>query len=307
MKTIRKTLVVIDSEQSVPQLLEKAKLIATLSESHLHLLACNKTANLSSHLMDIQDALSAEGFSVSTEQAWDGCAHHTIIAVQQEQGCGLVMKQHQPDKFLSKALRTPDDWALLRRCPCPVLMIKGAIPWAGGAILAAVDAGATDTAHKILQAGVVGHSFDLSQLTGGSLHIISACPPPTLAAADPIYQVKESIHSYYHEQCRALQKEFGIDEAHLHIEEGPAEILIPGMAHRLGAAITVIGNVARSGLAGSLIGNTCEMILDALQSDILVLKPGDVIAHLEELAAPRLDESINFQARHWPYTHPPQS
>jgi nucleotide-binding universal stress UspA family protein len=42
--------------------------------------------------------------------------------------------------------------------------------------------------------------------------------------------------------------------------------------------------VARSGLSGVLIGNTAEAVLDALESDVLVLKPQEVEDHLVELA-----------------------
>jgi len=69
--------------------------------------------------------------------------------------------------------------------------------------------------------------------------------------------------------------------------EGPADVVIPQVAHQISAAVTVIGTVARTGLSGALIGNTAEVILDALESDVLVLKPDDVIAHLEELVAQR--------------------
>ncbi|MDT4855639.1 Universal stress protein E [compost metagenome] len=73
----------------------------------------------------------------------------------------------------------------------------------------------------------------------------------------------------------------------MHIEEGPADVLIPHVAHQLGAAVTVIGTVARSGISGALIGNTAEVVLDTLESDVLVLKPESIIAHLEELVAQR--------------------
>jgi nucleotide-binding universal stress UspA family protein len=75
-----------------------------------------------------------------------------------------------------------------------------------------------------------------------------------------------------------------VDDEHLHIEEGPADVLIPFMAHKLQAAVTVIGTVARTGLSGALIGNTAEVVLDALESDVLVLKPQEVEDHLVELA-----------------------
>ncbi|MNP74861.1 Universal stress protein E [compost metagenome] len=45
----------------------------------------------------------------------------------------------------------------------------------------------------------------------------------------------------------------------------------------------VIGTVARSGLSGALIGNTAEVVLDKVESDVLVLKPAEVADHLDEL------------------------
>ncbi|MNN81792.1 Universal stress protein E [compost metagenome] len=57
------------------------------------------------------------------------------------------------------------------------------------------------------------------------------------------------------------------------------------MALQLDAAVTVIGSVARSGLSGALIGNTAEVVLDTLQSDVLVLKPDDICDQLEKLTA----------------------
>ncbi len=105
-----------------------------------------------------------------------------------------------------------------------------------------------------------------------------------LSSADPTFQLKETIEAKYREQCRAFQAEFDIDDQHLHIEEGPADVLIPFMARKLQAAVTVIGTVARSGLSGVLIGNTAEAVLDTLESDVLVLKPQEVEDHLVELA-----------------------
>ncbi|PRW92117.1 universal stress protein UspA, partial [Pseudomonas fragi] len=64
----------------------------------------------------------------------------------------------------------------------------------------------------------------------------------------------------------------------------PADVLIPHIAHRLQAAVTIIGTVARTGISGALIGNTAEVVLDAVQSDVLVLKPQTLMDHLQELA-----------------------
>lgn len=303
MQTIRNTLVVMDAQQSDALLLDRATLIARATSSHLHLLACNKNAQLISNLQPTEDALRQQGFSVSSQQAWQGSLHKTIIAVQQEQDCGLVIKRHLPDNPLLKTFLPSEDWKLLRFCPCPVLIVKSAESWEGGVILAAIDAGNSDVNHRVLHAGIVGHGYDIARMIGGSLHIMSAHPCTEQLSADPVYHLRSSIYAMYHEHCRALQAEYEVSEDCLHIEEGPAESLIPAIAERLSVSLTVIGSVARSGLSGALLGNTAENILDSLNSDLLVLKPDDIINHLEELASPPHSQALDNAIHSWPYSH----
>jgi len=285
MQAIRSILVVIEPEHSESLALKRAKLIAGVTQAHLHLLVCDKKHEHSALLSVLKSSLSSEGYSVTTEQAWNDSLHQTIIDVQQAEGCGLVIKQHFADNPLKKALLTPADWKLLRYCPTPVLLVKTSKPWAGGVILAAIDVGNTDGEHRALHTSIVDHGFDIASLAKARLHVVSAHPSPMLSAADPVFQLKETIEARYREQCKAFQAEFDIDDAHLHIEEGPADVLIPHTAHQLQAAVTIIGTVARTGLSGALIGNTAEVVLDSLESDVLVLKPQDMMDHLEELAA----------------------
>lgn len=283
MQAIRSILVVIEPEHSESLALKRAKLIAGVTQAHLHLLVCDKKHDHSAMLSVLKAALLEDGYNVTTEQAWNESLHETIIDVQQAEGCGLVVKQHFPDSPLKKALLTPADWKLLRYCPTPVLLVKTAKPWTGGVILAAIDVGNIDGEHRTLHASIIDHGYDISSLAKAHLHVISAHPSPMLSAADPTFQLKETIEASYREQCKAFQAEFDIDDDHLHIEEGPADVLIPYMAHKLGASVTVIGTVARTGLSGALIGNTAEVVLDALESDVLVLKPDDIMDHLEEI------------------------
>lgn len=287
MQAIRSILVVMEPNHSEDLALKRAKLIAGVTQSHLHLLVCDKKSDHTGYLSDLTGLLNSEGFSTSSQQAWDENQHQTIINVQQAEGCGLVIKQHFPDNPLKKALLTPGDWKLLRYCPAPVLMVKSDKPWAGSVILAAVDVGNADSEHRSLHTSIVSHGFDIAALAKAELHVISAHPTPMLSAADPTFQLKETIETRYREQCKAFQAEYDISDERLHITEGPADSLIPQLARQLNAGVTVIGTVARTRLSGALIGNTAEVILDTLESDILVLKPDDIIAHLEELVAQR--------------------
>ncbi|BCD87668.1 hypothetical protein PSm6_40750 [Pseudomonas solani] len=287
MQAIRSILVVVDPNHPDGLALKRAKLIAGVTQSHLHLLVCDRKADHAAYLADLSGALASEGYSVTSQQAWNENLHQTVIAVQQAEGCGLVIKQHVPDNPLKRFLLTPDDWKLLRYCPGPVLMVKTDTPWTGGIVLAAVDVGNSDGEHRTLHASIISHGYDIAGLAKGTLHVISAHPSPMLSAADPTFQLKESIEARYRAECRSFQEEFDVSDERLHVEEGPADVLIPHVAHKLKAAVTVIGTIARTGLSGALIGNTAEVVLDSLESDVLVLKPDEIIAHLEELVAQR--------------------
>ena len=284
MQAIRSILVVIQPDLPEQLALKRAQLIASVTQSHLHLLICAEPAQNHAALLDtLTKTLTDEGYSVTAQQAWQDGPHQTVIAVQQAEGCALVIKQHRRDSLLKKAFLTPEDWKLLRYCPCPVLMVKNDQPWTGRAILAAVDVGNSDSEHQTLHTGIVGHASDIARLCQGELHVLSAPPSPMLSAADPTFQLKETIEQRYREACRRFQDEYEVPDSHLHIQEGPADVLIPKTAHALNAAVTVIGTVARTGLAGALMGNTAEVVLDSLESDVLVLKPEDIIQHLETL------------------------
>ncbi|MFC6338018.1 universal stress protein UspA [Pseudomonas sp. CCM 7891] len=283
MQAIRSILVVIEPAHSESLALRRAKLIAGVTGAHLHLLVCDRKHDHGAMLSLLKERLLVDGYSVTTEQAWSDSLHETIIIVQQAEGCGLVIKQHFPDSSLKKALLTPADWKLLRYCPSPVLLVKTATPWVGGVILAAIDVGNTDSEHRSLHNAIVDHGFDIARLAKAQLHVISAHPSPMLSAQDPVLQLTETIEARYREQCKAFQAEFDIDDFHLHIEEGPADVLIPHAAHKWQAAVTIIGTVARTGISGALIGNTAEVVLDAVESDVLVLKPQALMDHLEEL------------------------
>lgn len=286
MQAIRSILVVIEPDHADSLALKRARLIAGVTQAHLHLLMCDKSNHPhNAVLVELKQRLHNEGFTATVEQAWNDSQHKTIIQVQQAEGCGLVIKQHFPDNPLKKALLTPEDWKLLRQCPSPVLMVKTDKPWASGVILAAVDVGNADGEHRALHFNIVDHGYDIAALAKAQLHVIAAHPSPMLSAADPVFQLKETIEARYREQCQAFQTEFDIDDSHLHIAEGPADVLIPFTARQLGASVTIIGTVARSGISGALIGNTAEVVLDSLESDVLVLKTEEITRHLEEVWA----------------------
>lgn len=277
MYDIGRLLVVLGAEHP-PLALNRARLIAQATGAHLHLLVCDRHHDRAALLAGLKAGLADEGYSVSGEQAWDQTLQRTVTLVQQAEGCDLVIKQHVPDGALN--VLTPPDWQLLRHCPAPVLMVRHARRWREGRVLAAVDVGNADGQHRELQDQIIDQAFQIAELAQAELHLVSAHPLPALAAPAPQFQRRDQVREPYQAYYQSLQDHFDIPDERLHIAEGPADVIIPWVASQLNAAVTVIGTVARTGIAGALIGNTAEAVLDRLESDVLVLKTAQISEHL---------------------------
>ncbi|WP_300654303.1 universal stress protein [Pseudomonas sp.] len=284
MHSIRRILVALNSEQPDSLPLRRAKHIATGIHAEIHLLLCDNRRDQAPFLRHLSEQLKGEGFVVSTQQI--DCDHSqpadAILATLQANPCDLLIKQHYPDNLWIKHLITPEDWRLLRQSPVPVLLTKTGRPWSGGRVLAAMDIENAENQHRELQGSIIGHAVDLAALIGGSTHVVSAYPATPFPAADSCAPRYDGNASHCLEASRWFKEEYQLHDYQLHIGEGPAKALILQIAHQLEIAITVIGTVGRNGLAGMLIGNTAEAILDRLDSDLLVLKPHDHAVHLLE-------------------------
>ena len=283
MQSIKRILVVIDPTREDNVALVRSRLLAGYLGAELHLLVCEDRQDFSNLLDDLCANLETAGITTRYTQAWHSNVTDTIIRTLMAEGCGLVIKQHLPDNPLRKALLTPDDWKLLRYCPAPVLLAKGSGQWMNGKILAAVDLGDHDDQHRGLHDAIIGHAADIASMVHGELHLLSAHPAPMLSSANPIYQLRETILRVYSDKAAHYLSAYDIDATNAHIDEGPADMLIPRVSAQIDACVTVIGTVARTGISGALIGNTAEVVLDQLGGDVLVLKPDDMIDHLQDL------------------------
>lgn len=285
MQEIRSILVYLEAIAEDDLALHRAQLIASKTGARLQLLICDQQADHSHAMAELVRCMRDAGYTAEGEQAWQDSVEKTILFELALYGCELLIKQHVPDSGVAKALLTPLDWKLLRHCPCAVLMVKTRRRWAQGAVLAAVDVANPDGEHRSLHYSIVAHAHDIAALAKGQLHVVSAYPSPIMATAEPVLHTEGGIDERYRQQCQAFRATYGIDQFDLHITEGPPDESITQTARELDAVVTVIGTVARSGLSGALIGNTAETVLDALESDVLVLKPQDIIDQLQALAA----------------------
>lgn len=219
---------------------------------------------------------------------------HEVMA----QGHDLVIKVPE-DLAWTERIFGSDDMHLLRKCPCPVWLIKQEATAAYRRILAAVDVTPADSddsdkdsaAQSVLNIQIMEMSSSLALAEFAELHIVHVWDAigesamrgaflvtPTDQIRDYIAQVKRQHEKAFNSLLQELEKRLGVEalsylKPKRHLIKGWARKEIPQLARTINADIVVMGTVARTGIPGFIIGNTAETILNQLDCSVLAIKP----------------------------------
>jgi universal stress protein E len=169
------------------------------------------------------------------------------------------------------------DWDLVRCCPLPLLLVKGAKPYHRSAVLSAVDPVRTHTKPADLDAEILRFGSGLATALGGALHAVHAYnfadAAADLAAQGGSVLTQEAVTAQASEPVNQLLDKMGMPVEHRHVVEGQTPDAVEGVMRDLEAQILVMGAISRSGAKRLLIGDTAERMLDRITCDILIVKP----------------------------------
>jgi len=190
-----------------------------------------------------------------------------------------------------------NDMHLLRKCPCPVWLIRPTETKPYRRILAAVDSGEEYDRDKknSLNRQVLEMAASLSHSEFSELHVVHvwrAYGESVLRSG--LVQVSEAkLHAYLEDVYRQhlqwlnglmddLSSWMGQDaldylKPRLHLLKGDAKDEIQRLAGELQADLIVMGTLARAGIPGFIMGNTAEAILNHIDCSVLAVKPGGFV------------------------------
>ncbi len=193
-----------------------------------------------------------------------------------------------------------NDMHLLRKCPCPVWLIRPDEKAGYACILAAVDFNLDmpDTSHTVdqnLNQQILELSSSVALSDIAALHFVHVWDAPGeimvrswsenpdqagMTYVEGERSRHESALNHLSNQLRDLIGKEAFDRLspQFHLYRGAASTVIPETAKQLHADLVVMGTVARTGIAGLLIGNTAETILEQLQCSVLAVKPPGFIS-----------------------------
>jgi len=224
------------------------------------------------------DEIDHGDINVNCKVVWHNRPFEPVIEHVLNDNYDVVIKgTHQHDK-LKSVIFTPTDWHILRKCPCPVLLVKDHQWPANGNIIAALNVGSDEAEHQSLNRKITEEAVCLANLIGSNVHLVNSFPgtPVNIAIEIPEFNSNEYNKTMlsHHEKAMARHAEqYDISSEFTHVKEGLPEDVIDNVSHDLDAELVVLGTIGRTGLSAAFIGNTAEHVIDRLNCDVLALKP----------------------------------
>lgn len=228
-----------------------------------------------------------------TIQSAKGEPSQEIIKAVLRDNYDLVIKTSHPHQSFKTLLFGSTDMHLLRKCPCPVCIIKPGKKQKFKRILAAVDIepSSDDQTMDEFNLELMEIATELASYESSELYFIHAWlifGEEMLKTSRLAYK-REKIEEWLKAQRKELhlrQEEFkykldrlleqkGLDSLQPQIltVEGIADEVIPRIALEKEADLIIMGTLGRRGLSGLFMGNTAENILTQINCSVLAIKP----------------------------------
>jgi nucleotide-binding universal stress UspA family protein len=204
----------------------------------------------------------------------------------------LVIKAAEEGGVMDRLIGSTD-MHILRKCPCPVWLMRSSMQGHYRKILAAVDFDPFENkpADHALNQQILEMSTSLALSEFCELHIIHAWHAYGESSLRSGFarRPKNEVDAYVDEICARHQclldklvAEF-VDMAgkevvdHLkpkvHLVKGFARDAIPELVNKHQIDLVTMGTVGRTGIPGFLMGNSAETILNRINCSVLAIKP----------------------------------
>ncbi|MFG0335578.1 MAG: universal stress protein [Maioricimonas sp. JB049] len=244
------------------------------------------TKHAESVLAELKQTAAGKGVTATTAIA-NGRAWYELIRAAVTTDADLVVTGNRSHSTARRLIFGSTSMKLLRKCPCPVLVLRSERNHAEDeppTIVVADDL--TEVGEQCLHLAVA-----FAQLYNARLLAVHALELPLERPLLRSGMVEEEVKKYRQKsrddaQQQLLERLSGTDYRTIEagtlteVEIGPAETVIVDAIAKHSADLLIMGTVARGGLPGILIGNTAERLLPEIDCSILALKPDDFVCPL---------------------------
>ena len=235
------------------------------------------------HLKHFVESIRQEGINART-QVLPGTPFLTIIKEVLRNNHDLVIMTADGNGGLKDRLFGSTSMHLMRKCPCPVWVIKPSQPAHFTRILAAVDPASVDKQKTALDIKIMELASSLAQREQAELHIVHTWLLPgevslrggrSQISGSDVEKLLRLAENEHKNELNKLLMNYDLQKLNykIHLSKGAAKEIIPAVAQEFEVDLIVMGTVARTGVAGFFIGNTAENVLSQVNSSVLTVKP----------------------------------
>lgn len=217
------------------------------------------------------------GAKVSTQAVWGVPAYEAILrAVEEWSPDLLVVGVHEPEKLHTRF--TDTDWQLMRRAPCPLLLVKGGTFAGYGTIVAAVDPLHAHEEPDGLDQDVLAAGRCFARAFRSTLRAVYAYAgagafelASAVEVAPGVLYGAENVPALHRRAVNELVELYGVADSEVDLVEGvPAEAVIDTVERRE-AELVVVGSPQRRGVLAALLGSTAESVAAGVACDVLIV------------------------------------
>jgi universal stress protein E len=300
MSSFHTILVVVDSSVERHAELERAIKLCDQSHAKLHLIDVLKdvswTVRLLSkdyaHIHELLIQEKAMGLNrlvehcqshgvAATGEVLEGLSSQVTLDTAQRIGADLIIRAAKGERSLAQGALGSSAQRLIRRLPCSIWLTRPAHEPEYQVIVAAVDATPNDSAHANLNRRILKTAVELAKRERCKLLVTYAWSlygsemlSHRLPASE--FEVLMDHNRRQHvDGFETLLSEFDLHATgpDVRMIEGEPSSAIPELCQKENANLLVCGTVARHGLAGLLLGNTAERILNRVNCSVLAIVP----------------------------------
>lgn len=198
----------------------------------------------------------------------------------------LVMKAAGEEGSRRWRVFSSTELHLLRKCPCPVWLVRPRRGMYFDSIMAAVDPFPEDQEDDPLGRLIMDLATSLSVMENSALSIVHAwhlvgerAMRNSAMAKIPKAEINRLVEEQRKKDearlVRLVEQYPQVQRSQVHMVKGEPEDVIVDYAQQFGADLIVMGTIGHAGVRGLLIGNTAESVLTRVDCSVMAVKPAD--------------------------------
>ncbi|MDA1014240.1 MAG: universal stress protein [Planctomycetota bacterium] len=267
----------------VPELPWIVRLAMADAEHMQQVLADDKRRNLESLAVPLRD----QGFDVATT-VLSGKTSFEIMQEVLRSGHDLVVRVTKGSHSQRTGFFGTTSMRLLRKCPCAVWLVRPDVPPRFARVLAAIDPAPHDPTRDRINKMIMDLGMSVADYESGQFHVVHAwnvfggSVVKSRLKPGEFDQIQRKAEVEVAAVLDGFLSSYELNHRseHVHLLDDPvgAGHAISELAKQQDIDLIVMGTLARTGVAGALMGNTAERVLDQIECSVLTIKPDEFIS-----------------------------